>query len=420
MMWLVIILGVVIYYTIGRSCQSYILTALSLYVYWQFGQWSIVPIVAMTIMFLIASAAMEKCRSKVLLWLPTMISITGFFVFRNNISNLVLPLGYSVMTFSGISLLIDQYQRGKRYNWADVASFLLFFPKIFAGPIERANDFITILPKSFNFATIYIGIKYLIFASFCKFIVSDFIVADLEHPGINLWFGIITYAITFFFDFWAYSLMAIGAGYMLGYHLSVSFDRPYYAQSLRDFWHRWNITLGTWLRDYIYIPLGGNRLKPFKQAGDIMLVFCVSGLWHGSSLPFICWGVMHGFMLCVERFLIKPERRNIIAQIFYAMSMFVIISLLWQLFVVDTMPDFCSILSRLLQPSDLILSSLYKLLSGLAAVAILTHRKVVGLISHNAIQLNQIITESTMLTLMLVALLLLNTPFNLNFFYFRF
>ncbi len=420
MIWLVIILGVLIYYTIGRSCQNYILTALSLYVYWQFGQWSILPIIVMTIMFLIASAVMEKCRSKIILWLSTMISIAGFFVFRNNISNLVLPLGYSVMTFSGISLLIDQYQRGKRYNWANVASFLLFFPKIFAGPIERADHFITIRPKSFNFATIYIGIKYLIFATFCKFIVSDFIVADLEHYGINLWFGIITYAITFFFDFWAYSLMAIGAGYMFGYHLTISFDRPYYAQSLRDFWHRWNITLGTWLRDYIYFPLGGNKLKPFKQAGAIMLVFCVSGLWHGSSLPFICWGGMHGLLLCIERLLIKPERRNIIAQIFYAMSMFVIISLLWQLFVVDTMPDFCSILSRLLQPSDLILSSLYKLLAGLAAVAILTHRKVVDLISHNAIQRNQIITESTMLSLMLVALLLINAPFNLNFFYFRF
>lgn len=408
------------YFTIGKNYQNYILIALSLYVYWQFGKWNILPILVMSMMFITASYLMNNHRSRMLLLIPILISVIGFVGFKNNISGVVLPIGYSVLTFSGISLLIDQHRSGQRYHFSETASYLLFFPKIFAGPIQRVRYFIKEGPNDFKLSTLYIGAKYLIFASFCKFIVSDRIVVNYETKGINLLFEIMVYAIVFFFDFWAYSLMAIGVGHLFGYRLPISFDRPYYSNTLREFWRKWNITLGAWLRDYIYIPLGGNKQNISTQALIILGVFLVSGVWHGTTLPFIAWGAIHGLLLCGERFIIKPERFKKAAKLLYSTLIMISIALLWQLFVVDTMIDFYRLLQRIFQPTLLEFNSVIKWIACVIALIILTDRRVICLISKNSTQQKRIVLESSMLCFMLFALWLLNAPTSLNFFYFRF
>ncbi len=213
--------------------------------------------------------------------------------------------------------------------------------------------------------------------------------------------------------------MAIGVGKLFGYSLSVNFSRPYYSTSFRDFWHRWNITLGTWLRDYIYIPLGGNRLPGIKWGIIILLVFIISGLWHGSTLPFIVWGLCHGSLLIAERTL-KPKTLSLWLQGVYSTFVFFIVSLLWQLFIVDSME---SALQRyeclFVSQRTHYITVLQVLICGLSYV-VFTSKKVFGLIQHCSENKTIIVCEVTMLTLMLSVLIMFNCSLSFNFFYFRF
>ena len=160
--------------------------------------------------------------------------------------------------------------------------------------------------------------------------------------------SILCYGVAFFLDFYAYSIFAIAIGKLLGIDLPENFDSPYQSKTFRDFWKRWNITLGTWLRDYIYIPLGGNRVSKSQWGVNILLVFMVSAIWHDSTEPFIVWGVIHAILLIAERhFSIKGNR-------YYGVVVFMIIVLLWQLFDVNSIEDFALRLLRCIeyQPFD--------------------------------------------------------------------
>lgn len=250
------ICAIILYYTVGKRYQSWILIALSLFVYWQVVQWNILLILSIAVMVGICASYLERNTTKTAVAIPIIVIIAGFFFLRSNIGGLGFPLGYSVLAFTSISILIDQYRNPAHYRYADILSYLLFFPKIFAGPIERTSNFISSSEKGFNGMSCYVGFKYLIFAAFCKLVVADNLAStELTGTGVNLWMEIFVYSIGFFFDFWAYTLMAIGVGKFFGYNLSTNFFKPYYSSSFREFWHRWNITLGTWLRDYIIFHL---------------------------------------------------------------------------------------------------------------------------------------------------------------------
>lgn len=411
---------IILYYTIGKRYQSWILIALSLFVYWQVAQWNILLLFSIALMVGICTSYLERNTTKTAVAIPIIVIIAVFFFLRSYVGGLGFPLGYSVLAFTSISILIDQYRNPAHYRFADILSYLLFFPKIFAGPIERASNFISLSEKRFNGMSCYVGFKYLIFAAFCKLVVADNL-ASTVHTGIgvNLWMEIFVYSIGFFFDFWAYTLMAIGVGKLFGYDLSANFFKPYYSSSFREFWHRWNITLGTWLRDYIYIPLGGNKLPYIKWALAVLLVFIVSGVWHGTTLPFIVWGICHGILLIVERGLVTPQKLPLL-KVAYSIVVFILVSLLWQLFIVDSLGSAIQIYASLFDSEPFHGELAVKLVLSSLAYVLLTSSRVFSLIQKSSDNRTFVIAEVSMLAVMLSALILLNCPMSFNFFYFRF
>lgn len=414
------ICAIILYYTVGKRYQSWILVALSLFVYWQVAQWNILLILSIAVMVGICASYLERNTTKTAVAIPIIIIIAGFFFLRSNIGGLGFPLGYSVLAFTSISILIDHYRNPAHYRYADILSYLLFFPKIFAGPIERTSNFISSSEKGFNGMSCYVGFKYLIFAAFCKLVVADNLAStELTGTGVNLWMEIFVYSIGFFFDFWAYTLMAIGVGKFFGYNLSTNFFKPYYSSSFREFWHRWNITLGTWLRDYIYIPLGGNKLPYIKWALAVLLVFIVSGVWHGTTLPFIVWGICHGFLLIAERGLVTKKNLPLL-KVAYSIVVFILVSMLWQLFIVDSLGSAIQRYASLFDSEPFHGELAVKLVLSSVAYILLTSSRVFSLVQKSSDNRTFVITEVSMLAIMLLALIILNCPMSFNFFYFRF
>lgn len=417
----IFLLAITLYYSVGKGCQSWILTVLSLYIYWLVAGNNVIFMAAGAIMVILCVNLLEKNRILIALVAPIVILLGGFVILRQNIVGIALPVGYSVLTFTSISLLIDQYRQPSHYGRIEMLSYLLFFPKLFAGPLERAHNFIPPVVRKFNKTNCYVGVKYLIFAAFCKFVVSDMIAStDLSGRGINLWMQILIYAIDFFFDFWAYTLMAIGIGKIFGYDLSINFSQPYYSTSFREFWHKWNITLGTWLRDYIYIPLGGNRLSAIKWSGTVLLVFIISGLWHGATLPFFIWGVCHASLLIVEKKFFTMKQSSPLLQVIYAVAVFMTTSILWQLFVAGSLEDVIQKCSCLFEYQPVCDKDVLKLLLCGVAYVTLTSKSVFSLVYDVLDNRNTIIAEVSMLAIMTSILILLNCPMSFDFYYFRF
>lgn len=418
---LIFLIALIAYYTFGIRYQSVILTMLSLYVYWQVAEWNIIVIGIIALFSLAFCKLLSKQKKKLYVILPIVCIASSFLLLRDRIIGWGLPLGFSVLSFTALSLLIDQYHSNQKYRSFEVLSYLLFFPKIFAGPIERASRFIIDKPTRFNGMEFYKGIKYLIFAVFVKFVMGDQCgKTEMSAFGLNQLANVFVFAFGFFFDFWSYTLMAIGVGKLFGYTLSISFNRPYESRTFQEFWHRWNITLGTWLRDYVYIPLGGNRNSTFKWIAIVMVVFLLSGLWHGSTLPFILWGLCHGVLLCVERKIIKPERFNCFGVLIYRLVVITLVAFLWQLFLIDSVKDIVPLIHSLLIYEQLTSQILYQFCACLIGMFLLTSKKAVMILNGQQSEARSIITEVSVLSLMLVSLLLLNCQMSFNFFYFRF
>ena len=229
---------------------------------------------------------------------------------------IILPVGISFFTFQGISYIVDVY-RGKvqgNYSLLDVMLYISFFPQLVAGPIVRAADFMPQLQKQPepNQILVSMGLLLILWGLFKKAIVANYLAVDLVEPvffdptaysPVDLLLAVYGYAVQIYCDFSAYSDIAIGVAALLGYHFPKNFDQPYRSASLREFWHRWHISLSTWLRDYLYIPLGGNRLGTFKTYRNLFITMFLGGVWHGAAWTFLFWGTLHGIGLMIERFI---------------------------------------------------------------------------------------------------------------------
>lgn len=229
--------------------------------------------------------------------------------------NIVLPVGISFYTFQTLSYSIDVY-RGKikaEKNLLDIAVFVGFFPQLVAGPIVRAADFLPQLRITQNWKNVAVKSCLLLFAIgfFKKACVSDNLAfyVDLifsspeSYAPRALLLGSFIYAIQIYCDFSGYTDMAIAVSGLLGFHLPKNFDAPYLARNIVDFWRRWHISLSTWLRDYLYISLGGNRHGELKRYRNLMLTMLLGGLWHGAAWTFVFWGFLHGVGLCINHLL---------------------------------------------------------------------------------------------------------------------
>ncbi len=224
-----------------------------------------------------------------------------------------LPIGISFFTFQKISYIVDVYRRHTQplANFIDFALYVAMFPQLVAGPIVRYKDIWDQLRlRTESWENVYAGALRFCWGLAKKVLIADACgeVADVAF-GLDLaeldtktaWLGALAYTFQIYFDFSAYSDMAIGLARIFGFHLLENFNRPYAARSITDFWHRWHISLSRWFRDYLYIPLGGNRKSKGRTYVHLITVFTLCGLWHGANWTFVCWGLYHGIFLIAER-----------------------------------------------------------------------------------------------------------------------
>jgi alginate O-acetyltransferase complex protein AlgI len=225
----------------------------------------------------------------------------------------ILPVGISFYTFEAINYMVDVY-RGKTRAERDLSHFMLFitfFPHLVAGPIVRAKDFLPQIrrPKHWDWARIQLGSEYFLMGLFKKLAIADrmvvFVDPVFENPAAYgteaIWRAVLAYALQIYCDFSGYTDMAVGAAHMLGYKLAPNFNMPYLASNISEFWRRWHISLSSWLRDYLFIPLGGSRGSEWQTARNLMITMTLGGLWHGASWNFVLWGAVHGLLLIGHR-----------------------------------------------------------------------------------------------------------------------
>ena len=268
--------------------------------------------------------------------------------------DIVLPLGISFHTFQSISYVVDVY-RGQQQpirSFIDYALFIAFFPQLVAGPIVRAKEFFTDFYhwKPPSAALLQSGILMLLLGMMKKMIAADqfALIANLYfadvtgHPGmLPAWGGVIAFALQIFFDFSGYTDIAIGSAAILGFHFPENFRRPYLASSITEFWRRWHMSLSRWLRDYLYIPLGGNRGGTFSTYRNLMLTMLLGGLWHGASWNFVIWGGYHGALLAAERMagVDASRTRSLLFRVPSTLVTFTLVAIGWVFFRAVTFQD---------------------------------------------------------------------------------
>ncbi len=229
------------------------------------------------------------------------------------IPRVLLPIGISFFTFHAISYVIDVSRRDATAQKSPVhaALYLLLFPQLIAGPIIRYRDIADQLARrTVSIDDVAYGVRRFVIGLAKKVLIANIVAGPADKifalPAAELstahaWLGIVCYTLQIYFDFSGYSDMAIGLGRMFGFRFPENFRWPYVAASVTDFWRRWHISLSTWFRDYLYIPLGGNRVSPGRRYGNLVTVFFLCGLWHGASWNFVIWGLWHGSFLVIER-----------------------------------------------------------------------------------------------------------------------
>lgn len=265
----------------------------------------------------------------------------------------MLPVGISFYTFQTLGYLIDIYR--EKYpaerHFGYYCLFVSFFPQLLSGPIGRGDALLPQFKKTriFNPAQASYGLKLMSVGYFKKLVVAELLAPVVnsiyDHPGdySGLVFPVATimFAVQIYCDFSGYTDIAIGCAKLFGIELQENFKSPYFSHSIREFWSRWHISLSTWFRDYVYIPLGGSRKGSFRHCRNLLLTFLVSGLWHGAGFPYIIWGAVHGIYQILETFL-NPRRRR---GFFFLLLTFAEVCFAWVFFRANTLPDAWRILS---------------------------------------------------------------------------
>ena len=275
--------------------------------------------------------------------------------------NWAIPIGISFFTFQALGYLWDVYYKREvpERDFLTYSLFVSFFPSILSGPINKASLLIPQLKQLrpyFDYAKAVSGLKMLLWGMFMKVVVAvrvalyvDTVFSNYEnYTGMSCFVASLLYTIQIYADFAGYSLMAIGVGRVLGLELTENFRRPYFAVSVTEFWHRWHISLSTWLKDYVYIPLGGSRCSKIRNYWNIFVTFLVSGIWHGANWTFIVWGCMHGICQIVEKMLGQQKcNYRLPGRIVKIVVTFTIVNFAWIFFRMPTLTDACGVIARI-------------------------------------------------------------------------
>ena len=275
--------------------------------------------------------------------------------------NWAIPIGISFFTFQALGYLFDVYYKKIEVekDFLTYALFISFFPSILSGPINKASLVIPQLKSLrpyFDYAKAVGGLKMLLWGMFMKVVVADRVALYVDtvipnymnYIGVTCFVASIFYTIQIYADFAGYSLMAIGVGKVLGFELTENFRRPYFAVSVTDFWHRWHISLSTWLKDYVYIPLGGSRCSKIRNYWNIFVTFLVSGIWHGANWTFIVWGIWHGMFQIVEKVIGQQKcEYGWFGKTVKIIITFLLVNFAWLFFRMPSLGDACSVISHI-------------------------------------------------------------------------
>ena len=307
-----------------------------------------------------------KRNKKICLWSTVSVNLLMIGIFKyagfassilknlgilTEIVNIALPIGISFFTFQGLSYVVDVYRGDSpvQKKPLNVALYISLFPQLVAGPIVRYTDIENeIIHRKHSITEVSDGLVRFMLGFGKKMLIANpmGLIADDAFALIGsellttplAWIGAIAYTMQIYFDFSAYSDMAIGLGKMFGFHFNENFNYPYIAKSVTDFWRRWHISLSTWFRDYVYIPLGGNRCSTARHIFNLAVVWCLTGLWHGASWNFIAWGAYYGLLLILEKFVLQRLLPNIPRWIRHISTMLIVI-VGWVFFRAVTLTD---------------------------------------------------------------------------------
>ncbi|MCI8995487.1 MAG: MBOAT family protein [Lachnospiraceae bacterium] len=374
-----------VYWTAPRKYRWGVLFVASYYFYMSWNVKYVALILLTTVVSYVTALLMERTKRKSLrkLYLTGALLISlgvlFFFKYYNFLSNsvtellqrlaipvqphtleLMLPVGISFYTFQTLSYVIDVY-RGEvkaTRHFGKYATFISFFPQLVAGPIERTRN---LLPQiegehTFNCEKAIAGAKLIAWGFFKKIAIADTISAYVnliydqlpERQGFSLVIATVFFAFQIYCDFSGYSDIAVGVAKLLDIDLMTNFSSPYWASSIREFWSRWHISLSTWFRDYVYIPLGGNRTKPWRHRLNLMLTFLASGLWHGANWTYVLWGGIHGLGQIVEDLFLRGEKKRSRKRTWYGVLLtFTFVCFAWIFFRANTVGDAWYVLTHM-------------------------------------------------------------------------
>ncbi|MBO5666321.1 MAG: MBOAT family protein [Firmicutes bacterium] len=295
---------------------------------------------------------------------------TGFFMTTASnlmktqleIPEIALPLGISFYTFQILSYVIDVYRKEAdvQKNPLYLALYISMFPQLVAGPIVRYNDVNReIIQRQVSLDDVADGIYRFMIGLSKKVLLANqlgqladtiWTTLDLDISTATAWVGLVAYSLQIYYDFGGYSDMAIGMGRMMGFHFNENFNFPYISKSVSEFWRRWHISLGSWFRDYVYIPLGGSRVGRWKGLRNLFVVWALTGLWHGANWTFVLWGLYYGVLICFEK-MAKVEQWKVPAPLKHVVCLFLVI-MGWVLFRSETVAEAGLYFSRLFGNSE--------------------------------------------------------------------
>lgn len=388
--WLLFLFFIPLYALIRnhRSQMVVFVILFSLYFYYKSSGLFFLMLIGTSLVDWLISHRIQRSQSqgrrKAWMWLSICVSLSilGYFKYANfflwnwnqmvqgNFQpiDIILPVGISFYTFQSISYVVDVYKGRIKAtdSWFDYLFFLSFFPALVAGPIVRADYFIPQIrkPRPLTGVQIYGGLWLIIAGILKKAVIADYIAQfnDMifNNPGafdgLQTLMGVLGYTMQIYCDFSGYSDMAIGIALIMGFRLSKNFDSPYQSRNLSEFWRRWHISLSSWLRDYVYIPLGGNRKGTVRTYVNNFLTMLIGGLWHGAAWKFVFWGAMHGVGLAVHKAckpILKRIPDNILTNFLFWAITFIYVSLLWVFFRAASFADSVTIISSIFKDFNL-------------------------------------------------------------------
>lgn len=284
---------------------------------------------------------------------------------------IMLPLGISFYTFSATAYLIDSYsgKNNDNYRFCEVMTGIAFFPCLIAGPIERQNQLLPQIfdDKKFDYDLATYGLKRIAFGAFKKYVIADTLVITVnnvfsdahQYHGLSLLLAMVFFSIEIYCDFSGYSDMAIGIARLFGITLRENFLGPFFSTSYAELWRKWHISLSSWFRDYVYIPLGGGRKGKLRKAINTIIVFSISGLWHGAAMTFVIWGLLNGVIQIIESIVppLKLSDNNTFLKVLKGAFVFIVFSITAVFFRADTVTDACYIIIHIF--SDIVQVSTY-------------------------------------------------------------